>query len=133
MIHLTEDQLLKLSLETISESEANEFQTHLNNCEECTSIYEQIKYENALIETLNYAGLKPVNIPLRPTKKSFSSAIMKLAAILIIGFVSGYFTAKFVGLEPLVVSPGQIKSSSQISSYTGFYNCEPVDLEIINQ
>lgn len=128
MNHPTKDQILKLSLQLLTDKEEKEVQDHLSSCDECTAEYYKIKSNNELIGSLNFEGLKRPEFSYNRNRKKQSIKILSWAAVLTIGFVCGYSSAKIGSQEQINIKPGYIHSSLSENAGLGFYYCEAVDL-----
>jgi predicted anti-sigma-YlaC factor YlaD len=119
MNHLSEDKLLEYVLAIIEdESEIEAIENHLESCDDCRARLDNI---NKDIDAI--AGVKSPIVPLPqlPAKKSFriGGVILRAAALLLFGFLTGYIVADYTRPEPVNVSPSYLILSPPPDSAIG--------------
>ena len=116
MNHISEDKLLEYALGTIeSESESAEISEHLKKCRECRNSLASIKNDIDML-----AGIKPnkhIKIPSQQSRsKTFAYSLLKIAALLIIGFIAGIGSSVLLYERPVRVMPSYTKLSPPADS-----------------
>ena len=105
MIHLKEDQLLEFALETNPDDSVRaEIETHLASCPDCRASLAKIKNDLDFIGSIRpRANIFPMPSPKR--KESVMFAIIRTAALLILGAFVGIGIAGWSRTEPVCVMP----------------------------
>ncbi len=127
MKHYDEDILLKLGLELLTNEEEKNIREHLSECEQCREIYNTIKGDINLIESFE-PDAEPEVIPLPVKKKNIARQLLKVAAILVVGFFAGFFTSDLSNPEKVIVVKQSIIKRTVMESTGNFKTCEQVDL-----
>jgi hypothetical protein len=118
MNHITEDKLLEFALGICSNQAVyTEIETHLVDCLECCVQLNAIQRDIMVISGIR--GPEPVlripSIPHRPAKY----AVLKVAALVFLGFLVGMGTFSLTHREPVYVLPSYLKSSPPPDSLMG--------------
>lgn len=123
MNHLDEDNLLRRVLELLEEDELTEQDRHLTGCSHCQARLDRMKQETELIGSIEPGFDKPV-IPLPKSRKIPFSRLVKIAALLIIGFVAGYSVSSYRRSTIITVIPHHVSYTPESQPLTGFTVCE---------
>ena len=123
MIHPDDDLLLKYVLEILNPEEEEVIRNHLASCEICTQKVTKIRSDVVKLREFN-PDVEPEFIPL-PAKDR--SNWFKVAAILIIGFIAGYFTSNYLHPENVQVVEQLLISTSPKVTVTSFNPVAVVD------
>jgi len=103
-MHVTEDDLLKFALETCDDAEVQAISEHLASCDACR---ERLAYLCGDIAAI--AGVRPevksIPLPFRSQRPSAWKTVARMAAILLLGFVSGLAVSRWVCRCPVTVVP----------------------------
>lgn len=103
-MHIAEDDLLKFALETCDDLEAQAISEHLAACDTCRERLAHLRGDIAAI-----AGVRPkmecIPLPFHARRPSAWKAVARMAAVLLIGFVSGVAVAHWACRCPATVVP----------------------------
>jgi anti-sigma factor RsiW len=124
-MHVTEDDLLKFALEACDDSEAKTISEHLAACDTCRERLAHLRDDIAAID-----GVRPkmerIPLPRRQFRSSAWRAVARMAAVLVIGFVSGMAVSRWACRCPVTVVPQY--SAITASSMAETTPAPPVDL-----
>jgi hypothetical protein len=126
MNHPDDDTLLKLVLETLDDVDVAPLREHLSACRGCTEKKERIEAE---VGRLRGIAVRVEGVaPRLPRGRRVLLVAVGAAAILVVGFFSGYLTAELS--NPIRPSPVQQRliPASPVASSTGYISCQAVDL-----
>ncbi len=127
MKHYNEEILLKLELELLTKEEEENIRDHLSECEHCRETYSTIKGDINLIGSYE-PDVEPEIIPLPVKKKNIARQLLKVAAILLVGFFAGFLTSDLSNPEKVIVVKQSIIKGTVLESTGNFKTCEQVDL-----
>jgi hypothetical protein len=128
-MHVTEDELLKFALETCNDVEAQAISEHVAVCDACRERLAHLRGDVAAI-----AGVRPeaerIPLPFRSYRPNAWRAVARMAAVLLIGFVSGLAVSRWVCRCPVTVVPqySLIVARSMAESRQTVTPAPPVDL-----
>jgi len=92
MDHINEDQILKFVLELLEDEENTIVNEHISNCLECREEYKKILSDIDELKSLRPEIPVPAfNLPAKKNRKFMK--IVRVAAVLLIGFSLGYVTS----------------------------------------
>ena len=128
MKHISEDILLKSTLKLLENGEEASVQMHLSQCDECRNRYFQVKQENEIIGSFDPQFEVEVP-PLPKAKKITFMPLLKAAAILAIGFLTGFLVNEWARPNPVNVIPQNIMTKAQVTTTVDYVTCE-VDVRI---
>jgi hypothetical protein len=129
MNHLTEDTLLKLSLEILDTSEKISAEEHLRDCAQCRNALSMIEEGNRVIS--EFEPLLPDTkypLPRRATGREFWW--LKVAALLLAGFFAGFGASNYLQPDCVNVIPYRGQPASQAVSRSLPVQCESVMLAV---
>lgn len=127
MKHPDENTLLKYVLELLESEEETLVKIHIEKCENCKEKYKQIKDGTNLLKGFD-PEIETGNMSL-PVKKEFIFSFwLKAAAILLIGFILGYYTAIQINSKEVNVVEQNLISKPFSNPANEFTPCEQVDL-----
>jgi hypothetical protein len=120
MNHPNEDQLLSFALETdTNENEHREIADHLRTCDECRKSMATIEHDLRVI-----GGVRPSRhaAPLaRPRRRPITVyTLLKAAALIVLGVVVGYSSARLTAQQPATVSASYVELSPPADSMIGY-------------
>jgi len=130
MIHPDTDTLLKHVLQTLEESDEPIVREHLAACDQCRELQQNMQREVQRLGRINM----PIEIPAPPRlprRLRVPTAVLRLAAVLSVGFLMGYATAQLS--QPVSSVPVQqrlIPSRVAVPS-SGYIPCQAVNLKTI--
>ena len=127
MKHYDEDILLKLGLELLTKEEEKNIREHLSECEQCRDTFSIIKGDINLIGSFE-PDVEPKIIPLPVKKKNITRRLLKVAAILVVGFFVGFLSSDLSNPEKVIVVKQSIIKRTILESTGNFKTCELVDL-----
>lgn len=127
MGHLTETELLNLALETASNSDMIAHQTHLENCEECQNRLEVVQNDLEKIKNIEIP-VTPPQIPDPWRRNKIWINLAKSAAVLLIGFWTGFMTHYFGSQPKALTKPLRFVPQNQVTLENNFFICENIDL-----
>ena len=129
MKHPDDDTLLKYTLETLEDDKAVQVKEHLRECIVCQEKIDRLNEEMRVIGGYE-SPLEPREYPLRLRRKGSFTGLFKAAAILTLGFISGYLVSEVSrGRLPVNVVPQILVTKSAESLTDGFFKCEQVDID----
>ena len=118
MKHISEDKLLEFALETCEKSERSAIEDHLEVCAGCRESLERVRSDIELIGSIRPdTGFIAQPIPER---KSILPGIMRIAAVIALGFVLGYGSSSLTKTEPVCVSTFYERLSPPADSVAGY-------------
>lgn len=126
MKHFDEETILKFALGIPENEETWVIKNHISECELCSSKLDNIKDE---LKTIGSFDPKISNKHFLPAIKENELYIwMKIAAVLILGFLGGYFTSDY--LQPVQVNVVAQKIIPKVppSDSTDFIYCPDIDI-----
>ena len=128
MTHPDTDTLLKFVLQTLGESDEQIVRDHLSTCEQCRALQQNLQGD---INRLGSVNLH-IEMPAPPRllrRLRVPTAVLRLAAVLAVGFLIGYATAQLS--EPVRTVPVQqrlIPVEVAVPA-SGYIPCQAVDLK----
>ncbi|MFH1010416.1 MAG: hypothetical protein V1784_04175 [bacterium] len=128
-MHVTEDDLLKFALETCDDAEVQAISEHLDACDACRGQLARLRRDIATIAGVR-PEVEPISLPFRSHRPSVWRAVVRMAAVLLIGFVSGLAVSRLVCRCPVTVIPqySALTSRSMAESHQTVTPAPPVDL-----
>jgi len=126
MNHLEDDKLLELALELLENDEAVKLKEHISECHDCREKFEAVKKRMDII-----GGFDPVieepshTFPNR--RRSATKVWLRAAAILIVGFAAGYFTARYSQPECVNVVGQLLAVNTPADTLSGFVSLERLE------
>ncbi|MCF7810908.1 hypothetical protein K9N50_07955 [bacterium] len=123
MKHIHEDTLVKYALGILKADEKDDVRIHIERCGNCRDKYKKIEGDIRFLSSIKPILKTPV-IPL-PTAKSELSNILKIAAILMIGFVTGFGASILSRPATVNVIPYYKQPAVSQSSASEFIQCQP--------
>jgi hypothetical protein len=127
MTHPDEDTLLKSVLGILEESEERQVQQHLAECPECQTRLEKLRKDTEIIGSLELETMAP-EIPFpKPVRINFMPVI-KVAALLLIGFIVGFGSSNLSHREAVNVIPQRLQVNPPMEKAIQYSACEPIDL-----
>ena len=126
MKHFDENTLLKYQLDLMEEEELADVKNHLAFCETCKSKIDEIRAEIELISSYD-PEIEDVYTPVNKKKNSYMVWI-KRAAVLLIGFVTGYSTSVFFQPDQVVVVGQYLNTSKTNITFEEYTVCPSVDI-----
>ena len=129
MKHPDEDQLLNFGLHLLNVTESKELENHLLICKNCQDRLQKI---NSDIEVISGVELKIERSSFTmPKVKAYPfKSIMKMAAVLVIGFMVGYTTSFYLRPPQVNVIPHRLNVKSEPASIDRFTPCESTEIGI---
>ncbi|MBL1213634.1 MAG: hypothetical protein D8M61_09840 [Ignavibacteriae bacterium] len=126
MKHIVEDTLLKYQLELLEGEELVNVKNHLTLCETCRLKLDKIKSELELISSYD-PEVEDVHIPIAKKRRS-STLWLRRAAVLLVGFVSGYSTSLYLQPDQVVVVSQYLNTNKTNISFDDYTFCPSVDI-----
>ncbi len=130
MNHLNEDTLLKLSLDLLEGKEKAEALSHLSECGECREAFGKLKSETEAIGS--FVPELPEACYALPEVKSVSRLwLLRAAALLMIGFLSGYGVSHYFQSDCVNVFSYSASGAKPTLAQNGLVICESEALQVI--
>ena len=129
MKHPDDDKLLKSVLQLLDEHEESELKNHLAQCDDCRSRFERLRRETDIIGSIK-PEFERQTFPFPRTRNFTYASLLKVAALLLIGFMAGYGTSHLSSPECINVVGHQLKTSAPPESLTRYATCESVDMAV---
>jgi hypothetical protein len=127
MKHLDEDILMKLALDLLDEGEKEILAEHLVGCESCRDRLDSLRVETDMIGSLEPDIPTPfIGMPAQISETWLS--LIKIAALLLVGFAAGYGFSQISAPEDLTVVPYYQVVSTPLQTIDQFAVCESVNL-----
>ena len=105
MNHPSEDQLLQYSLTLLDEQERQAVEQHLALCDSCRSCLNEIGQDVSRLSSLRIPSSAEYP-PFGVRRSSFVAASwLRIAAVLLLGFLGGFATSRVIQPELIVVRP----------------------------
>lgn len=115
MNHYDDDKLLESVLGLLSDDESKKIIAHAHACESCSARLDKMKSEVAVL-----GGITPkAEAPAFPKKRAriFDyPAILKVAALLMVGFLGGFAASHFMVPQQINVVPAYLESAPPADS-----------------
>lgn len=126
MSHRTDDELLGFILGVLNESAATEIHDHVQSCRDCADRLRQLEIEIGGLRDITPAVIAP---PL-PRRKQHAPPgwIFKAAALLLIGFLSGFGASQLTSPQPVTVVPQYSVPHAYPDTVAGYVAFQPVDI-----
>jgi predicted anti-sigma-YlaC factor YlaD len=123
MKHLTEIELIEYINDSIGRSQKAVIQDHLVKCESCRNLFEQTKLIYDSLEDLTAPQVNDLRarvlqgVTAKPMWgwKYFAYNLVRVAAVIIIAALAGYFVAVIFAPAPQFDSVSTLKAQSEIS------------------
>jgi hypothetical protein len=129
--HFDEDTLLKYQLELLEDEEMADVKDHINFCESCNSKLDEIKIEINILSSYD-PDLEDVQITVIRKTRNYTTWL-KSAAVLLIGFVTGYSTSVFLQPNQIVVVSQYLNTNKSNILFDEFTVCPSVDIYLLNK
>ena len=123
MKHIAEETLLKSSLRLLENGEEARVQMHLSQCDECRNKYFVMKQENEIIGSID-PPFEMEAPPLPRAKRISFMPLFKAAAILAVGFLTGYLVNEWARSAPVNVIPQNLMPKAQVTTTVDYVSCE---------
>jgi len=123
MNHVNDDALLARVLELLEENELREQDRHLGECSMCSDRLIEIRDETEMLGSLA-PGIESPEIPLPRSEKHHFVRLMKIAALLLLGFVAGYTASRPSRIPFVTIVPHHLSHTSTGQSLSGFTVCD---------
>ena len=127
MNHIDDDALMKIALQLFEEGEEAAFHEHISACNDCRARLARIQQDIELIGSLEPRIEKPF-IPLPRARGLRIHAWFRVAALILIGFASGYGVSQLSDDQIVCVVPYRVHLSLPLQEYPSFNYCESVDM-----
>jgi anti-sigma factor RsiW len=129
MNHPDDDRLLKLVLELLDADEESQLRDHLSQCDSCRARLERMQSETEVIGSIE-PEIDGQAYPMPQTTRPKFVAWMKVAALLLVGFMAGYATSNSTRPTHVNVVPQQLKVKSPPEHVMLYTSCESVDTAV---
>ncbi|MBT3232720.1 MAG: hypothetical protein HN356_07885 [Calditrichaeota bacterium] len=127
MEHPTEDKLLGLELELLDAEEKQRIREHIRECKKCEMRFSKVVADTQILGSIDPEIVLPIYDYPDIDKHSFR-AILRFAAVLLIGFIIGYGTSLFSRPVCNNVVPQYLKTKPVEQPMFQFTSTEVVDL-----
>ncbi len=129
MKHPDEDTLLKHVLELLEGKEQDELAAHLVTCMPCRQRFDTMKRETEMLGRLETdIPLPEIDIPGR--KGNWLPQLVRIAALLLVGFASGYGFSNISHPQDVMVVPEYRTASAPPQTIQHFTVCESLNLDV---
>jgi hypothetical protein len=129
MKHYDDDTLLKSVLQLLDESEDRELGDHLAQCSECRMRFDTFTADTGIIGSF-VPHVAPTVPPLPRAKHVTLTPLLKVAAILVAGFLAGYLTSELTRPNPVSVVPQNLATKAQSPPVQEYTVCELIDIRM---
>jgi hypothetical protein len=106
-MHLSDDTLLQCCLNLLEPVEVRLADEHIKVCDSCRKRYEVIQAETLLLGTVRGDAPAPP-LPARSYSSVFMRTLLRAAALLLLGFLTGFGTSRWTTREPINVVPSYL-------------------------
>lgn len=130
MKHLEDDELQKSVLQLLDEHEERQLQEHLLQCDDCRTRFDLLRQQTEIIGSLEPEIEQP-DYPLPRAKRAAYIGLLKVAALLLIGFLVGFGVSELSRPVHVNVVQQQLDIPTPSISVTRYASCEPVDIEVV--
>ena len=130
MTHISEDDLLRYALEVVaSDEERTSVAAHLAVCSECRTRLEKLERD---IEVIGSVRPRPglLHIPHQHSRQVSTYAILRAAALVVVGVLVGLGASNWVSREPVFVAPAYITLSAPTDSLTSYSVSDATDISV---
>lgn len=128
MDHISEDNLLAYALEVLdNEADRAEIEAHLKTCSNCRASLAGIHADINSISGIK-GQFDGAEIYFPRKKKSFGYALLKAAALIMLGFLGGLVVSGNLHHEPVSISASYLKLSPPADSALGFTACDATEI-----
>jgi anti-sigma factor RsiW len=127
MNHPNGDTLLKYVLGTLDESETEAVRQHLSSCEECSKEERKIDGEVRRLSSVDIP-LETGEPPRLPRRPRGLVPVLKVAAVLAVGFSIGYATAELSNPAPPIPVQQRLIPSHVVVPSSGYVPVQEVDV-----
>jgi hypothetical protein len=125
--HWDDDVLLKSVLGLAEARQEGQLQDHLRDCSTCRLKYERLKAEIEIIGSFNPPiGVAAPSLP-KAVRIPFKS-LLKIAALLTVGFLTGYVASELTQPVAVNVSEQYIQTRTVPASPAAFTTCDQDDI-----
>lgn len=128
--HFDEDTLLKYKLELLEHEELADVKNHLTICQTCKSKIDEITAEIDLMSSYD-PEVEEVYSPVTKNRKNYS-VWLKRAAVLLVGFVTGYSTSVYVQPDHVVVVGQYLNTAKANDVITDYTVCPSIDIYLMD-
>lgn len=128
MTHPEADHLLGFVLDTLDTAEARRVTDHLSACPECRRAVERLRREVDTIASAVRSDPEGLVLPLPAPERPIGSALVRAAAVLVLGFLLGYASAVVSRQETPPVVTQQFRPLPMPVTGNAYVPCEGVDL-----
>jgi hypothetical protein len=128
MTHPNTDTLLKFVLQTLEEPDEPIVREHLAACDQCRELQQNMQREVQRLGRINL----PIEIPVAPRlprRLRVPMAVLRLAAVLAVGFLMGYATAQLSQPVSSVPVQQRLIPARVAEPSSGYIPCQAVDLK----
>jgi hypothetical protein len=130
MTHKTEDQLLAYALEvTASDEERDDITAHLEACSECRERLESLEKDIELIGAVR-PRRQALSMPQSSPRQTVGLAILRAAALIVVGFLVGLGTSSWADREPVFLSPTYLVLSPPTDSLPSHTVSDATDIPV---
>jgi len=129
MNHLGEDTLLKSVLKLLDDQDEKIVHRHLLECPECSLSFKNIEDQTQIIGEYQ-PEIEETFYPLPKEKSIPFGTVMRVAFVLIIGFLFGFFTSEYISNGYINIEEQHLISMSPTTSIFKYHPCEQIDIWI---
>ena len=127
MSHIDDDLLMKVALKLLEEEEESVLHEHLSECSDCSTRLNMIRQDIELISSLE-PGVDSSLIPLPRTRGLRTTASLRVAALLFVGFVIGHSVSLLSEDRVVCIVPQRVYASRPLQEFPSFTHCESLDM-----
>jgi hypothetical protein len=128
MTHIDSDTLLKFVLQTLEEPESEVVRQHLSLCERCRATAQNVEEEVRVLANVEIPVGQSAPPPLPHSSNRFAS-ILKVAAVLAVGFLLGYAAAQLTFPTTIITVQQRLIPKQIALPSTGYVPAKGVDLK----
>ncbi len=128
MNHIDQDTLLKLTMGLLEPVTDQQVMEHIMQCPECMQSYITAKSQADMLGSYQPEFEVP-KFPLPSAKIRRFTPLLKIAAILTIGFLTGFVFSEMTSTEPVLVVQQTLVSKPEVRT-AGYTHCHQVDTRV---
>ena len=127
MMHIDDDTLLKFVLETLDEPDNASVRKHLSSCPLCSGKRSELQREVGSLASVDFQ-VDNVEPPRLPQRSRRSLVIARFAAVLAVGFVTGYLVAELSAPLKTTTVGQQLRPAPVATPVTRPAPCSAIDI-----
>ena len=132
MSHIDPDTLTAYALDVLEDPVRDTVRGHLESCTECAGFIAAIRTETDRLASVRLP-VPPVSPPPLRVRRRVPRPWMRIAAILVVGFLAGFLTAEALRKEHVTVVRQEFRPAAVPSSEAARASCQAVDIARVRE